>query len=89
MPGKSLPITKRDQARLIHIMAETPAWTGYRRGRKIALSHRYVLTGHKIEWTLFVYRHRISGVEDTVADACLALNAEILNSFDRRRRLAS
>lgn len=89
MPAKSLPIGKRDQARIIHAMAETHAWTGYRNGRKIAMVRLHLLTGQKIEWTLFVDRHRITGVEDTVADACLALNAEILNSFDLRRKKAS
>ncbi len=91
MPGKTDAISRRDRARLTHIVHSAGFFTGIRGGRKIAIQwqHNASVFGRNVMWTLFVERRRITGFEDTVYNACETLNAEIRNSYDRRRRLAS
>jgi hypothetical protein len=89
MPAKSLPITNRDRARIIQALHRTPIWSGHRGGRKVAMQRIHDLQGNRVRWTLFIQNRRITGEENTVYDAVLVLNANIMNSFDCARRKAS
>lgn len=74
------PITRKNQAHLIHLLHASGEFTGHRGGRLVNLRIKRDLLGSAVAYKVFIGRKVHCGETNTVADAVEVLNRLISHS---------
>jgi hypothetical protein len=80
MGMKRDPITRKDQAHLIHILHASGEFSGTRGGRAVSLRIKTDLFGKVVRYQVAINRRVVSGEAETVAQAVDELNRVIKHS---------
>ena len=77
------PISKREQPRIIHQLAETGSWESTRRHTRVRLIRTATLFGGRIQYAVCFNRHWKEAEAETVAEALEMVN-RLLSSSPHR-----